>query len=40
MPPDIPGYVLRRIWLSPEEETQYYEGFANEGCGPCVTRPT
>ena len=34
VPPDGPAYTLRRIWLSPEEEQQYYEGFANEGLWP------
>ena len=34
VPPDSPDYTLRRIWLSPEEEQQYYEGFANEGLWP------
>jgi len=34
VPPDSPGYTLRRLWLSPEEATQYYEGFANEGLWP------
>ncbi|MCY3844803.1 MAG: trehalose-6-phosphate synthase, partial [Acidobacteria bacterium] len=34
VPPDVPGYVLRRIWLSPEQASQYYEGFANEGLWP------
>ena len=34
VPPDSPDYTLRRIWLSPEEETHYYEGFANEGLWP------
>ena len=34
VPPDNPTYLLRRIWLSPEEEAQYYAGFANEGLWP------
>ena len=34
VPPDSPSYTLRRIWLTPEEESQYYEGFANEGLWP------
>jgi trehalose 6-phosphate synthase len=33
-PPDRPAYQLRRVWLSPEEETGYYYGFANEGLWP------
>lgn len=34
VPPDMPGYFLRRVWLSPEEERGYYLGFANEGLWP------
>ena len=34
VPPDNPAYPLRRIWLSAEEETHYYAGFANEGLWP------
>ena len=34
VPPDNPTYPLRRIWLSAEEETRYYAGFANEGLWP------
>ncbi|HZV53635.1 MAG TPA: trehalose-6-phosphate synthase, partial [Rhodocyclaceae bacterium] len=34
VPPDQPGYNLRRIWLTPEEEAGYYYGFANEGLWP------
>ncbi|HEY7192412.1 MAG TPA: trehalose-6-phosphate synthase [Gemmatimonadales bacterium] len=33
-PPDDPQYHLRRVWLSPEEESGYYYGFANEGIWP------
>lgn len=44
VPPDEPEYVLRRIWLTPEEEEGYYYGFANEGLWPLChiahTRPT
>ena len=44
VPPDDPRYTLRRIWLSPEEEDGYYNGFANEGLWPLChiahTRPT
>jgi trehalose 6-phosphate synthase len=43
VPPDDPRYTLRRIWLSPEEEDGYYNGFANEGLWPLChiahTRP-
>ena len=34
VPPDSPDYTLRRIWLSKEEESGYYYGFANEGLWP------
>lgn len=43
VPPDDPRYTLRRVWLSPEEESGYYEGFSNEGLWPLChiahTRP-
>jgi trehalose-6-phosphate synthase len=43
VPPDDPRYTLRRVWLSAEEESGYYEGFANEGLWPLChiahTRP-
>lgn len=34
VPPDEPKYTLRRVWLTEEEETGYYYGFANEGLWP------
>jgi trehalose 6-phosphate synthase len=34
IPPEQPAYQLRRVWLTPEEETGYYYGFANEGLWP------
>jgi trehalose 6-phosphate synthase len=34
VPPDELRYTLRRVWLSPEEEAGYYEGFSNEGLWP------
>jgi trehalose 6-phosphate synthase len=34
VPPDTPGYKLRRIWLTEEEQEGYYYGFANEGLWP------
>ncbi|MBL8380653.1 MAG: trehalose-6-phosphate synthase [Burkholderiales bacterium] len=44
VPPDNPAYRIRRVWLSKEEETGYYYGFANEGLWPLChiahTRPT
>jgi len=43
VPPDDPRYTLRRVWLSEEEESHYYDGFANEGLWPLChiahTRP-
>jgi alpha,alpha-trehalose-phosphate synthase [UDP-forming] len=43
VPPDEPRYSLRRVWLTEEEESQYYDGFANEGLWPLChiahTRP-
>jgi trehalose 6-phosphate synthase len=34
VPPSDPSYVLRRVWLSREEEEGYYYGFSNEGLWP------
>ncbi|PYP79526.1 MAG: trehalose-6-phosphate synthase [Gemmatimonadetes bacterium] len=43
-PVEAPGYQLRRLWLTPEEEQGYYYGFANEGLWPLChnahVRPT
>lgn len=43
VPPARPTYTLRRVWLTPEEERGYYEGFSNEGLWPLChiahTRP-
>jgi alpha,alpha-trehalose-phosphate synthase [UDP-forming] len=43
VPPDDPKYMLRRVWLTKEEEEGYYYGFANEGLWPLChiahTRP-
>jgi trehalose 6-phosphate synthase len=43
VPPDDERYTLRRVWLTPEEESGYYEGFSNEGLWPLChiahTRP-
>src|SRR6266480_4365604 len=33
-PPEAAAYQLRRVWLTEEEETGYYYGFANEGIWP------
>ncbi|MGH9679039.1 MAG: alpha,alpha-trehalose-phosphate synthase (UDP-forming), partial [Candidatus Acidiferrales bacterium] len=44
VPPGEESYVLRRLWLSKEEERGYYYGFSNEGLWPLChvadTRPT
>ena len=44
VPPDKPGYQLRRVWLTEEQEAGYYYGFANEGLWPLChiahVRPT
>ncbi|MFC1522255.1 trehalose-6-phosphate synthase [Elusimicrobiota bacterium] len=44
VPEEDPQYTLRRVWLTKEEETGYYYGFANEGLWPLChiahTRPT
>ncbi len=34
VPPDNPQYMLRRVWLSDEEQDGYYYGFSNEGLWP------
>lgn len=34
VPPHLPAYTLRRVWLSDEEQDGYYYGFANEGIWP------
>jgi trehalose 6-phosphate synthase len=43
VPPGEDAYLLRRVWLSEEEELGYYYGFANEGLWPLChvahTRP-
>lgn len=43
VPPEEPCYMLRRVWLTKEEEEGYYYGFANEGLWPLChiahTRP-
>lgn len=44
VPPQDPRYVLRRVWLSNEEENGYYYGFANSTiwplCHQVYQRPT
>lgn len=43
VPPGDGRYILKRVWLSKEEENGYYYGFANEGLWPLChithTRP-
>lgn len=43
VPPEAPGYKLRRVWLDPELERGFYYGLANEGLWPLChitfTRP-
>jgi trehalose 6-phosphate synthase len=34
VPPGAESYLLRRLWLSNEEEAGYYYGFSNEGLWP------
>jgi trehalose 6-phosphate synthase len=34
VPPGEESYLLRRVWLTPEEEQGYYYGFSNEGLWP------
>jgi trehalose-6-phosphate synthase len=44
VPPADPRYVLRRIWLSKEEEERFYYGYSNEALWPLChivhVRPT
>lgn len=43
VPPENPGYTLRRMWLSKQEQSGYYFGFANKALWPlchiAYTRP-
>ncbi len=43
VPPGEESYVLRRVWMTEEEENGYYYGFSNEGLWPLChvahTRP-
>jgi trehalose 6-phosphate synthase len=34
VPPGEDSYVIRRVWLTPDEEKGYYYGFSNEGLWP------
>jgi trehalose 6-phosphate synthase len=44
VPPEEPQYLLKRVWLTKEEERGYYYGFSNEGLWPLChiahTRPS
>lgn len=44
VPPADPTYLLRRVWLSEQEQSGYYYGLANEGLWPlchiAFVRPT
>jgi trehalose 6-phosphate synthase len=43
VPPGEESYLIRRVWLTEEEENGYYYGFSNEGlwplCHPAHERP-
>ncbi|MDI6732184.1 MAG: trehalose-6-phosphate synthase, partial [Candidatus Margulisbacteria bacterium] len=43
VPPEDIRYILKRVWLTPEEEDGFYYGFSNEGLWPLChityTRP-
>lgn len=43
VPPDKPTYTLRRVWLTKQQEEDYYYGLSNEGlwplCHVTFTRP-
>jgi trehalose 6-phosphate synthase len=43
VPPENPGYTLRRLWLTKEQEEGYYNGLSNMGlwplCHQVFTRP-
>ena len=43
VPPGDPSYNLRRVWLTKEQESSYYNGLSNEGlwplCHVAFTRP-
>src|SRR5262249_14869647 len=43
VPPENPGYTLRRLWLTKEQEQGYYNGLSNMGlwplCHQVFTRP-
>jgi trehalose 6-phosphate synthase len=38
VPPEAPSYRLRRVWLSEDEEREYYDGFSNSALWPLCHR--
>jgi trehalose 6-phosphate synthase len=34
VPPSDPAYVLKRVWLTPQQENGYYNGFSNQAMWP------
>ncbi|MBI4460367.1 MAG: trehalose-6-phosphate synthase [Acidobacteria bacterium] len=34
VPPESPRYYLQRVWLTPEQVENYYQGFSNQGLWP------
>jgi trehalose-6-phosphate synthase len=38
VPPSAPRYRLRRVWLTPEEQSGYYYGFSNSALWPLCHR--
>ena len=36
VPPDNDRYILKRVWLTKEEEGGYYYGFQMKAVGPCA----
>jgi trehalose 6-phosphate synthase len=38
VPPENPGYTLRRLWLTKEQEEGYYNGISNMGLWPLCHR--
>ena len=38
VPPELPSYRLRRVWLDDDDLRGYYDGFANQGLWPLCHR--
>ncbi|HSA77925.1 MAG TPA: trehalose-6-phosphate synthase, partial [Nitrospirota bacterium] len=34
VPPEVPRYTLKRVWLKPQEVDNYYHGYANQVLWP------